>query len=454
MNKRMTEGDARGERSKGIPLVLVIILLSAVTLGTGIPVGADEEVTRGIAPITVAPGQEVTVTIEFTTADDFAYIFVQDFVPVGWTATDLNVNQEASGTLLYTEFNETTASVLFLWLPMDSGIQVQAEYTLSVPLDAVSGEYTVTGNLRGYVEDNGSWAASIPAGTIMVEREYGVDLRADEEVKTTNLNDPVTFYITVENLGNNSDTYQLSKITETDFAQLSKTSVSLGVGESEVVELNVSDSSLGSYNTTVSATSAHASNELTVTTIVSEVDDTEPPIVTTPTAEPYVIPVDTDNNPLWGELANLSVVVVDESEVVSVTVDLSAVGGSSEQPMTRIGGSNVWNVSTNAPVGTTGWNGSAYVPHLLPVNATDEYNNSNTSVSIELLVMKNGDVNGEGSLDFADVTYLANHVVGRLGYENMQDTLADVNGDGKVDFADVTYLANHVVGRLGYDTLK
>jgi len=122
--------------------------------------------------------------------------------------------------------------------------------------------------------------------------------------------------------------------------------------------------------------------------------------------------------------------------------------------MTRIGDSNIWNVSANASVGTAGWNGSAYVPHELPVNATDEYGNSNTSVSVELTVMKNGDVNGDGIVNFVDVTYLANHLVGTPGYEDMEDNIADVNGDSIVNFVDVTYLANHLVGTPGYEELK
>ena len=151
--------------------------------------------------------------------------------------------------------------------------------------------------------------------------------------------------------------------------------------------------------------------------------DTEKPIVINPNAYPQIIPEDTDNEPLWAELSNLSIVVTDESNIVSVTLNLSSIGGSAVQPMARIGLSNVWNVSANASVGTAIFEGGSYVPHLLQVNATDEYSNSNTSVSIELTVMENGDVqpyDGDDEVDFThDALYLVRHTKGMPGYEEL-----------------------------------
>jgi len=190
----------------------------------------------------------------------------------------------------------------------------------------------------------------------------------------------------------------------------------------------------------------------TGTTEINVKIDNTPPVVTNANATPLIIPEDTDNDPRWGENATLNVTVNDHSSV-SVTINLSAIGGPAVQPMTNIEG-NIWSVTTNASNGTAGWNGTAYEPYQLQVNATDLVGKSNISVSIGLMVMKNGDVNEDGSVDFADVTYLANHVVGTAGYESMEDNVADVNGDTLVNFADATYLANHVVGTAGYEELK
>ena len=211
-----------------------------------------------------------------------------------------------------------------------------------------------------------------------------------------------------------------------------------------------------------------ASNAILVVETIPE--DTEAPVVTNPNASLSIIPDDTDNIPLpeatdpncWDwtytgkrwETSQLNVSVTDASNIVSVKINLSSLGGDAEQEMTNIPGTDIWTVITNASNSTAGWNGTAYVPYPLQVTATDEYANSNTAVSIPLTVMNNGDVNEDGSVNFADVTYLSNHVVGTPGYESIEDTVADVNGDGSVNFADVTYLSNHVVGTPGYEVLK
>ena len=205
--------------------------------------------------------------------------------------------------------------------------------------------------------------------------------------------------------------------------------------------------------------------------------DNTAPMVKNPSAEPMIIPEDTDNEPLWGELAELMVNVTDESGLASVTVNLSAIGGGSKEPMGSGSGvaimfnignytaeSTLWtvyNYTTNASVGTANWNETlgTYVPYCLPVNATDIYDNSNTSVCISLTVMKNGDVmpyDGDCTVDFLhDALYLVRHTKGVSGYEDIRENIADVTGDGTIDFLhDALYLVRHTKGVTGYEILK
>ena len=199
-------------------------------------------------------------------------------------------------------------------------------------------------------------------------------------------------------------------------------------------------------------------------------EDVNPPIVINPRAEPMIIPDDTDNEPLWGELAELMVNVTDESGIASVTVNLSDLGwgvspmvnqsrclqygicSPSVAVLTCIGNysadGTTWvpfNFSTNASAGTTGWNGSAYVPFCLPVNATDIYGNSNTSVCINLTVMKNGDVTSDGNVDVGDGVRIINHYFHSEDprYSLPSDTIADVTGDENVDVGDGVRIINH-----------
>ena len=105
----------------------------------------------------------------------------------------------------------------------------------------------------------------------------------------------------------------------------------------------------------------------------SEASDTTPPVVTNPTANPPSIPADAATT------SQLNVTVTDDSFVASVSIDLSAIGGSATEVMTNMGG-NVYSVTTTvAPETAAGI-------YDLQVNATDIYGNSNTSVSIRLTV--------------------------------------------------------------------
>ncbi len=164
--------------------------------------------------------------------------------------------------------------------------------------------------------------------------------------------------------------------------------------------------------------------------------DNSPPVVIDPSAS-QLIPEDTDGVPSWGETATLSVTVVDESDIASVTIDLSAIGGSPVQPMTHTGG-NVWSVATSASAETSPQT------YELQVCATDSYGYANMSESVELVVMQNGDVTGDGGVRSDDVALLENYVTYSGQYTVSSEFVADVTGDGVVDIADAMLLANRV----------
>ena len=105
-------------------------------------------------------------------------------------------------------------------------------------------------------------------------------------------------------------------------------------------------------------------------------EDTIPPIVTDPSANPSSIAAD------GVQESQLNVTVTDESGIYSVTVDLTSVGGPEAKEMVKIGDTDVYTTTTTAAVGTSP--GTYY----LQVNATDDSTNrnSNTSVSIQLAV--------------------------------------------------------------------
>lgn len=70
------------------------------------------------------------------------------------------------------------------------------------------------------------------------------------------------------------------------------------------------------------------------------------------------------------------------------------------------------------------------------------------------LTFLNGDVNGDGEVTLFDAMYLAKHVIGITGFEDIVEAAADVNGNGKIEISDAMYLAKHVLGIPGFEELK
>lgn len=181
--------------------------------------------------------------------------------------------------------------------------------------------------------------------------------------------------------------------------------------------------------------------------VVGSPDETFPS-VTNPTATPNAILLsELDNADLAHTNTTLSVNVFAAGGVKSVVIDLSSIGGSPARPMTNTGG-NVWSVNTSA----TGTLGSK----SLAINATGNNGKSNTSIIISLNVLRNGDVDGNGVVNFlGDALYLVRNTRGVPGYALVNPLVADVDGSGSVDFlGDALYLVRHTRGLPGYEMLK
>jgi len=109
---------------------------------------------------------------------------------------------------------------------------------------------------------------------------------------------------------------------------------------------------------------------------------------------------------------------------------------------------SVYSVATNASAGTP--------PKVynLTVNATNTYGNSNTSASIHLRVMKNGDCTGNNIVNIGDALRLANNVShpGNPTYALSSPYVCEVTGNSEINIGDALRLANNVShpGNLNY----
>jgi len=201
-----------------------------------------------------------------------------------------------------------------------------------------------------------------------------------------------------------------------------------------------------------SSSNINVSAILTFSIYLNDTSDANPPIVINYSCSPSIIPIDTDNDPLWGEMMNISLLISDESNITSVVIDLVNLGG----PMSflnPIEGTNIWYITTTAPPGTAIHDGTNYLPLNLDVNVTDEWGNWNLT-QINLDVWENGDVSGNGKVTLYDATYLAKWYLNIPGYENLYENVGDVSGNGKVTLYDATYLAKWYLNIPGYEVLK
>jgi hypothetical protein len=214
------------------------------------------------------------------------------------------------------------------------------------------------------------------------------------------------------------------------------------IGDSTSLDITV-DSLFDIYYTDISYSVVNGS---------FRVKDTIAPIVTNPSATPDVILNDNGRSRAAGtNITTLNVTVTDNDVgVASVTIDLSPIGGSPNQPMELIEGTSmdgIWSVTTNASAGIN-------LTNNLVVNATDSDGNSNTSVSISLEVLRRGDVVRDNVVNTLDMTYIARYTVGlepetseppSVLVGDVVGEAADPTGDGKVDMKDALYIARKSV---------
>lgn len=161
--------------------------------------------------------------------------------------------------------------------------------------------------------------------------------------------------------------------------------------------------------------------------------------VTNPSANPSIIVNDSGRTKMPGtNITRLNITVT--GNVSSVTINLSPIGGQVAAPMTKVPGTDMYTITTNA---TSGIN----LTNNLVVNATDTSGNFNNSVSILLTVLLRGDIVRDNRIDLKDLLYLRKYLANNS--ETINKLVADIQpaeGDGKVDLKDLLFLRRYLAG--------
>jgi serine protease AprX len=190
------------------------------------------------------------------------------------------------------------------------------------------------------------------------------------------------FGIGISNNGS-PETYNLT-INFTDIApwsgaSVNETSISLSSGQSKLINVTINGYSLNQNITDLVFSIQNSTEDYAAVPVRVNLLDRTPPVVTDPRASPSRVPADGKTN------TTLSVNVTDPSGIKSVTVNLSHIGGIETQMILVSGTSITGTYAVNISVPTVPATVSEGI-YNLPVNATDNYNNSNTSVNISLEV--------------------------------------------------------------------
>ncbi len=181
---------------------------------------------------------------------------------------------------------------------------------------------------------------------------------------------------------------------------------------------------------------------------VTEFDD-QPPVIENASVSPSLLLNDNGRaRPSGTATAQIQVEVTDNTGVQSVEVSLTPVGRS-QQAMSGGGGS--YSASFTAVGGTN-------KTHNITITATDQGGNTN-STSVELTVLKRGDVYRDNKVDMKDAMYIARYLADLEpeASHSPSELVGDVvgsegvpEGDGEVDMKDAVYIARY---KAGYEVM-
>jgi len=131
----------RIRNKKGRSLLMTIVVLSVILIIMPVIAVGDITATRDISKQTVALGKTFTVTVTITASQTIYAPILDEDLPTNWTVTPL----QNDGAI----FKES--EIKWLWMEsLSEGDSRTVVYNVTVPSDAESGVYYITGRISAY----------------------------------------------------------------------------------------------------------------------------------------------------------------------------------------------------------------------------------------------------------------------------------------------------------------
>lgn len=152
--------------------IVAVVLVSSL-FGVALAADPTADASRTIDPKVVGPGDEVEITVVFENLVEAQSFALEENYPTGWTFT--------RGTDTASTFRPGPPPE-WVWFVVDAGATKTVTYTLTVPVEAEAGNYTIAGKVID-AEDT----QNIVGGdtTITVEEEEAPPVQYDLTIAST-----------------------------------------------------------------------------------------------------------------------------------------------------------------------------------------------------------------------------------------------------------------------------
>jgi hypothetical protein len=212
--------------------------------------------SRSVDNTVLTAGNSTNVTVVISNVTQA--LSLKETLPPGWILTPISND---SGI-----FKASTNE--WAWITTTNTV-ITVTYEVTVPSDAVTGIYNISGNITvsgttvGVTGDN-----TINVGSVVTPPTSGTFGFAVAPLSATvNIGNVAVYNLTLTNNGNATDTYSLvADKPNNATVTLGKNSVTVGQGNVAVVGMMVASSTVGTYVVNVNATSANTNTSAMVTT--------------------------------------------------------------------------------------------------------------------------------------------------------------------------------------------